>query len=62
MWGRLLCSIGLHRWEFREEQKYQARTDGVQVCWGSITYGRCKRRCSTFIDWRAVNIDRIGKW
>ena len=53
MLGRLLCAIGLHRWEFEDERQ------GDRV----VTYGRCKRpSCKDYGYWIAVNLEHRRPW
>ena len=50
MFGRLLCRIGLHRWQFEDDNDPQG---GIY-----ITSARCRRGCWRYECWRIVNIDR----
>lgn len=51
MIGRILCAVGFHRWEFKDER------------WGNtlVTFSRCTRRCIGYDEWRAVNRDQIRR-
>lgn len=46
--GRLACKLGLHRWEFRDEQR----------SWACITFARCRRGCERYSAEMVVNVDR----
>jgi hypothetical protein len=47
--GRLLCLVGWHRWDFRDEHHPNV----------SITYARCARsECPRFSEEMVVNLER----
>jgi hypothetical protein len=43
--GRLLCFVGLHRWEFKMQMTDVTIRD----------YARCRRSCQTYDRWMCVN-------
>ena len=56
MIGRILCWLGIHRWEWRDE----AQPDRIGSGLGSrlVTYARCRRDCREHGEWSMVNVDR----
>jgi len=55
MTGRILCRLGLHRWEFIDRTEHA--TDRLVIV---TTYARCRRPlCSRMFWWSAVNVDMV---
>jgi len=51
MCWKVLCWVGVHRWECKPDQR-------SGIYW--LTYNRCKRECCPrYREWLLVNIDRI---
>jgi hypothetical protein len=55
MFGRLLCKLGLHNFEWRD--KTEIDSNGFIA---DFTQHRCKRKeCPLSYFWRTANVDRI---
>lgn len=53
---RLLCRLGLHRWDFRTRYESGPHLPGLSsgiAC--EITEARCRHRCERYADWAMVN-------
>ena len=61
MMGRILCKLGLHRWDFMDVPGWEV--DGPLMYSVERTYGRCKREgCDLSDRWHAINIERRRLW
>ena len=54
--GRLLCSVGVHRWEY--ETNYEQRGRGQRERWQIVSY-RCARRCDRYDVWMIAGAERL---
>ena len=50
--GRILCKIGLHRWEFKDKHVIEDTGTITQ------TYARCRRGCWRYLTWFLVHYER----
>lgn len=49
--GRVLCFLGLHRWEHKDAREINFGNREV------VTYSRCRRSCPRYWQWGSVNAD-----
>jgi len=51
---RLLCRVGLHRWEYEQNYLDRRKRSG-ELVHEAIVSARCRRDCPTYGFWRTVN-------